>query len=151
MILLWFTLVFLWPDISLLTRSQDLISKFQTPTPAQAQAWPILLNRRDLVLRAITGSGKTLAFLFPLLAHVKRILPGFLVGKKKLEIIEVPAYCLRFLPDLKEIGHSPPTSRKYLSACHCTYKRTRPTSSSRNPTICWWGTDFSRTNNTTPP
>eukprot|EP01104_Vermistella_antarctica_P004682 TRINITY_DN150_c0_g1_i1.p1 TRINITY_DN150_c0_g1~~TRINITY_DN150_c0_g1_i1.p1 ORF type:complete len:608 (+),score=193.00 TRINITY_DN150_c0_g1_i1:213-2036(+) len=38
---------------------------FETPTPIQAQAWPILLTNRDVVGIAETGSGKTLAFALP--------------------------------------------------------------------------------------
>lgn len=36
-----------------------------TPTPIQAQAWPLVLTGGDLVAVAKTGSGKTLAFLLP--------------------------------------------------------------------------------------
>lgn len=38
---------------------------FKTPSPIQAQAWPIVLAGRDMVGIAQTGSGKTLAFLLP--------------------------------------------------------------------------------------
>jgi len=38
---------------------------FPAPTPIQQYAWPILINRRDVVGVAKTGSGKTLAFLLP--------------------------------------------------------------------------------------
>ena len=40
-------------------------ANFTTPTPIQAQAWPLVLNGGDLVAVAKTGSGKTLAFLLP--------------------------------------------------------------------------------------
>lgn len=43
---------------------------FTSPTPIQAQSWPILLSGRDLVGVAKTGSGKTLAFIVPALAHI---------------------------------------------------------------------------------
>ena len=42
---------------------------FVTPSPIQAQCWPLLLSGCDLVGIASTGSGKTLAFGLPLLAH----------------------------------------------------------------------------------
>lgn len=38
---------------------------FFFPTPIQAQAWPIVLQGKDLIAVAETGSGKTLAFLLP--------------------------------------------------------------------------------------
>ncbi|XP_018565076.1 probable ATP-dependent RNA helicase DDX43 [Anoplophora glabripennis] len=43
---------------------------FQTPTPIQAQAWPVLLSGEDLIGIAQTGTGKTLAFLLPALIHI---------------------------------------------------------------------------------
>jgi ATP-dependent RNA helicase DBP3 len=47
--------------------------KYQTPSPIQAQCWPVLLNSngkkgRDIVGIAETGSGKTLAFAMPALS-----------------------------------------------------------------------------------
>uniref|UniRef100_A0A803QF16 RNA helicase n=1 Tax=Cannabis sativa TaxID=3483 RepID=A0A803QF16_CANSA len=38
---------------------------FSTPTPIQAQTWPIALQSRDIVAIAKTGSGKTLGYLMP--------------------------------------------------------------------------------------
>ncbi|KAJ8925636.1 hypothetical protein NQ315_009481 [Exocentrus adspersus] len=43
---------------------------FDTPTPIQAQAWPVLLSGEDLIGIAQTGTGKTLAFLLPGLIHI---------------------------------------------------------------------------------
>lgn len=43
---------------------------FDSPSPIQAQCWPVLLGGRDLVGIAKTGSGKTLAFSLPGLVHV---------------------------------------------------------------------------------
>ena len=38
---------------------------FSSPTPIQAQTWPIALQGRDIVAIAKTGSGKTLGYLLP--------------------------------------------------------------------------------------
>ena len=35
--------------------------KFGAPTPAQAQAWPLIASGKDVLVTAPTGSGKTLA------------------------------------------------------------------------------------------
>lgn len=40
---------------------------FETATPVQAAAVPLLLGHKDVVVEAVTGSGKTLAFLLPIL------------------------------------------------------------------------------------
>lgn len=45
-------------------------SGFQTPTPIQAQAIPIILENADLVACAQTGTGKTAAFLLPMLSEL---------------------------------------------------------------------------------
>lgn len=45
---------------------------FTSPTPIQAQTWPIALQNRDIVAIAKTGSGKTLGYLIPAFIHLKR-------------------------------------------------------------------------------
>jgi len=45
-------------------------SRFEKPTPIQAQAIPAIMSGRDLIGIAKTGSGKTLAFLLPMFRHV---------------------------------------------------------------------------------
>ncbi|XP_036381064.1 probable ATP-dependent RNA helicase DDX52 [Megalops cyprinoides] len=45
---------------------------FQTPTPIQMQAIPLMLHRREILACAPTGSGKTMAFSLPLLAHLRQ-------------------------------------------------------------------------------
>ncbi len=52
---------------------------YTTPTPIQAQAIPLLLNRKDLLGVAQTGTGKTAAFAIPiiqLLCEDKRAIQG---------------------------------------------------------------------------
>ncbi|XP_059155073.1 probable ATP-dependent RNA helicase DDX43 isoform X2 [Physella acuta] len=40
------------------------------PSPIQSQAWPILMQGKDLIGIAQTGTGKTMAFLLPALVHI---------------------------------------------------------------------------------
>ena len=42
-----------------------LAQGFKSPTPTQAQSWPIILQNKDLISVARTGSGKTCGFLLP--------------------------------------------------------------------------------------
>jgi len=62
------------PDIMAATKT------FTTPSPIQAQAWPIALSGRDMVGIAATGSGKTLAFMLPALVHIGARRDGAVVG-----------------------------------------------------------------------
>ncbi|KND03605.1 ATP-dependent RNA helicase dbp2 [Spizellomyces punctatus DAOM BR117] len=43
---------------------------FKSPTPIQAQGWPMALSGRDVVGVAETGSGKTLAYVLPAIVHI---------------------------------------------------------------------------------
>jgi ATP-dependent RNA helicase DBP3 len=67
--------------------SADLLHstrEFATPSPIQAQCWPIVLSGYDLIGIAATGSGKTLGFGLPMMAHIsanKR--PGGAAAGKK--------------------------------------------------------------------
>ncbi|KAL8160119.1 hypothetical protein V2J09_001656 [Rumex salicifolius] len=49
------------------------LAGFPSPTPIQAQSWPICLQGRDIVAIAKTGSGKTLGYLIPGFIHLKRL------------------------------------------------------------------------------
>ena len=43
---------------------------YESPTPIQAQAWPIAVKGKDVIAIAKTGSGKTCGFLLPALAKI---------------------------------------------------------------------------------
>ena len=61
---------FWWqPDVLRMLREPAL--HFERPSPIQMQAWPILLQGRDLIGIAQTGTGKTLAFLLPAYVHIE--------------------------------------------------------------------------------
>ena len=47
---------------------------YETPTPIQAQAIPLLLEGRDVLGCAQTGTGKTAAFALPVLQHISQAL-----------------------------------------------------------------------------
>lgn len=56
-------------------------NNYNTPTPIQAQAMPILLDEpTDFLGQAMTGTGKTMAFALPILQHIKP-------GKKALQAL----------------------------------------------------------------
>uniref|UniRef100_A0A7R9XYM2 RNA helicase n=1 Tax=Micromonas pusilla TaxID=38833 RepID=A0A7R9XYM2_MICPS len=44
---------------------------YTSPTPIQAQSWPIALQGYDLISVAKTGSGKTVGYLFPGIMHIR--------------------------------------------------------------------------------
>jgi ATP-dependent RNA helicase DBP3 len=46
---------------------------FKTPSPIQAQCWPLLLSGQDAIGIAATGSGKTLAFLIPAMLKISHL------------------------------------------------------------------------------
>ncbi|KAF5765963.1 putative RNA helicase [Helianthus annuus] len=50
-----------------------LAAGFTSPTPIQAQSWPVALQSRDIVAIAKTGSGKTLGYLLPGFIHLQRV------------------------------------------------------------------------------
>mmetsp|Transcript_11092 Transcript_11092/g.19305 ORF Transcript_11092/g.19305 Transcript_11092/m.19305 type:complete len:586 (-) Transcript_11092:432-2189(-) len=56
---------------------------FSSPSPIQAQCWPIILSGRDMIGIAATGSGKTLGFGLPMLAHITAQKDAGVVGKGK--------------------------------------------------------------------
>ena len=46
---------------------------YETPTPIQAQAIPVVLTGLDLLGGAQTGTGKTAAFVLPMLQQAERV------------------------------------------------------------------------------
>ena len=61
-------------DFNLHEKLQDGLESmgFETPTPVQEQAIPIIQQHRDLIACAQTGTGKTAAFVLPILDHLSR-------------------------------------------------------------------------------
>lgn len=78
---------------------------FPTPTPTQAQCWPISLAGRDVITVAKTGSGKTLGFLMPAIHLLqtefaegrRRGSPAILVLAPTRELAcQIEAECVKF-------------------------------------------------------
>ena len=59
-------------DLGLSDDALKAVSKlgYDTPTPVQAQAIPVVLEGSDIIAAASTGTGKTAAFLLPLLSNL---------------------------------------------------------------------------------
>ena len=57
---------------------------YETPTPIQAQAIPVVLAGRDLMACAQTGTGKTAGFTLPVL---NRLAANPIVGKRKIRVL----------------------------------------------------------------
>lgn len=57
---------------------------YRTPTPIQAQAIPVILNRRDVLACAQTGTGKTASFALPLIQQLIDRPAGQLAGPRAL-------------------------------------------------------------------
>ncbi len=69
---------------------------YQTPTPIQAQAIPIVLEGRDLIGASQTGTGKTAAFALPLLSKITRTgQPQILVLEPTRELADQVAESFR--------------------------------------------------------
>lgn len=83
---------------------------YETPSPIQAQAIPLLLEGKDLLGQAQTGTGKTAAFALPLLARVDpdNHSPQVLVLAPTRELaIQVAEACQNYARGLKRFSVVP--------------------------------------------
>lgn len=60
---------------------------YESPTPTQAQSWPIALAKRDLISVARTGSGKTCGFLLPAIHNILSSSTGVPRFRKKPRVL----------------------------------------------------------------
>jgi ATP-dependent RNA helicase RhlE len=84
-------------------RCLDALQKMEivSPTPVQAEAIPIALERKDLVAVAQTGTGKTLGFLLPSLTHLAKTGPH---QNQMLVLVPTRELCLQVHEVVAEIG-----------------------------------------------
>ncbi len=71
-------------DLGLSEPIQRAVSEagYETPTPIQAQAIPLILESKDVIGASQTGTGKTAAFALPSLSRIKPI------GKPQILVLE---------------------------------------------------------------
>ncbi|XP_050539575.1 putative ATP-dependent RNA helicase Pl10 isoform X3 [Daktulosphaira vitifoliae] len=74
-------------DIKLteIIRMNIALTRYDTPTPVQKYAIPIIIGRRDVMACAQTGSGKTAAFLVPILNQIYEKGPAAYNGGPKTQ------------------------------------------------------------------
>ncbi|KZO90419.1 DEAD-domain-containing protein [Calocera viscosa TUFC12733] len=92
---------------------------FSTPTPIQAQTWPIVLSGRDLIGVAQTGSGKTLSYVLPAIAHL-RAQPGWRPGMSSSGGFGVSPSVLVVAPTRELVVQIATESLKYTQSCRIT-------------------------------
>ncbi|KAF3336237.1 DEAD-box ATP-dependent RNA helicase 46 isoform X2 [Carex littledalei] len=88
---------------------------FNTPTPIQAQTWPVALQNRDIVAIAKTGSGKTLGYLMPAFMHLKRSRSNPVMGPTVLVLAPTRELATQIQEEAVKFGRSSRIS------CTCLY------------------------------
>ncbi|KAG0472106.1 hypothetical protein HPP92_016652 [Vanilla planifolia] len=88
---------------------------FLSPTPIQAQTWPVALQSRDVVAIAKTGSGKTLGYLIPAFIHLKRCLNNPQYGPTVLILAPTRELATQIQEEATKFGRSSRIS------CTCLY------------------------------
>ncbi|KAG2598387.1 hypothetical protein PVAP13_5KG358300 [Panicum virgatum] len=88
---------------------------FASPTPIQAQSWPIAMQSQDVVAIAKTGSGKTLGYLLPGFMHIKRLQNSTRNGPTVLVLAPTRELATQILDEAVKFGRSARIS------CTCLY------------------------------
>lgn len=89
---------------------------FSTPTPIQAQTWPIALQSKDIVAIAKTGSGKTLGYLIPAFVHLRRLRNNPQNGPTVLVLAPTRELATQIQDEAMKFGRS---SRVTCTVCLC--------------------------------
>eukprot|EP01018_Ginkgo_biloba_P009608 Gb_10302 [translate_table: standard] len=88
---------------------------FASPTPIQAQSWPVALQNRDIVAIAKTGSGKTLGYLLPAFLHLRRCHNNSQMGPTVLVLAPTRELATQIQDETLKFGRSSRIS------CTCLY------------------------------
>ncbi|EJT97985.1 DEAD-domain-containing protein [Dacryopinax primogenitus] len=89
---------------------------FPTPTPIQAQTWPIVLSGKDLIGVAQTGSGKTLSYILPAIAHL-RAQPSWRPGQSTSSGFGISPSALILAPTRELATQIAAEAGKYMLSC----------------------------------
>ena len=93
---------------------------FSTPSPIQAQSWPISLKGRDIVAVAKTGSGKTLGYLLPGFILVKNLRNNSREGPTVLVLSPTRELATQIQDEAIKFGRSSRISSTVCSICLLT-------------------------------
>jgi len=88
---------------------------FSSPTPIQAQSWPIAMQNQDIVAIAKTGSGKTLGYLLPAFIHLRRRCNNTQMGPTVLVLAPTRELATQIQEEAIKFGRSSRIS------CTCLY------------------------------
>ncbi|KAK1279522.1 DEAD-box ATP-dependent RNA helicase 40 [Acorus gramineus] len=91
------------------------LAGFSSPTPIQAQTWPVALQGRDIVAVAKTGSGKTLGYLLPAFMHLRRCRNNPQIGPSVLVLAPTRELATQIQDEAIKFGQSSRIS------CACLY------------------------------
>ncbi len=88
-------------ELGLNPNNLDAVTRlgFETPTPIQAQAIPLLLDGKDVVGQARTGTGKTAAFVLPMLQRLtpsRRVVQALVLAPTRELALQVAEACREF-------------------------------------------------------
>ncbi|XP_022745548.1 DEAD-box ATP-dependent RNA helicase 17 [Durio zibethinus] len=80
---------------------------FEAPTLVQAQAIPVILSGRHILVNAETGSGKTIAYLAPIIHHLQDYSPRVERNQGTFALVLVPTreLCMQVYEILQKLLH----------------------------------------------
>lgn len=98
-------------------------AKISRPTIVQKHVIPVLMQRRDLIVRSATGSGKTLAFLLPILSDISSS-PKSERGLCAIIVSPTRELCIQLAEVTKKFSAGKRINVKNL--CHFSLKDSQP-------------------------